>query len=178
MKLLQNPLLWLVLFFCSLLVGCASPAKSRAMVGHTLPQAATAHDSVIVVVEGGEKTHGTLRSLISNGDFSTALIASLQKTGLFKSVGTSGDATFRLETTLEDLAQPKAGASMTVTLQVDWRLIRISDTQVLWHDNIFSTNTVGAFVAFSGVKRIRLATEGAARTNIEQGLSKLAVVNF
>jgi hypothetical protein len=178
MKFLPHPLLAIVLFVSCLLIGCASPAQPHAILSPNWPQALTVHEPVVVVVVGGEKTKRNGPSLISNDDFATAIIESLRKIGLFKSAERSGSAVFRLETTLEDLAQPVAAFSMTVKLEVDWRLIRISDNQVVWHDNIVSTYTATVGDAFVGIKRLRLATEGAARQNIEQGLAKLAAVSF
>ena len=183
-NLFRNPTVWLILFAFCLFVGCANPARPSAMIGREIPQVSNVHDPVIVVTLGGEKSGpstamtSSLISLISNEDFSSALIQSLRKTGLFKSVTGSGGATFRLETTLEDLSQPEKGFSLTVNLKVDWRLIRISDNKVLWHEKIISTYTATVGDAFVAVKRIRLATEGAARQNIEKGLAKLAAVNF
>ena len=145
------------------------------MIGQKLPQALTVHDSVVVTAEGNEKSGPVL---LPNEGFSTALVESLRKIGLFKTVETSGSSAFRLDTTIEDVAYPLQMGNVTVTLQVDWRLIRISDNQVLWHDKILSTYTATVGDAFNGMKRCRLATEGAARQNIEQGLAKLAAVKF
>lgn len=157
-----------------LLVGCASRPLSDAMIARKLPQAITIYDTVIVIVEGGE----TAPLRISNEAFSAALIESLRKAGLFRSVGSSGGATFRLEATLEDLAQPAAAFDMKVDLRVDWRLVRCSENQVLWHEKIDSTYVATVGDAFAGVNRLRLATEGAGRLNIEEGLAKLAAVKF
>ena len=44
-----------------------------------------------------------------------------------------------MEATIEDIEQPVAGFDMTVSLRVDWLLVRISDNQVLWHDKILAT---------------------------------------
>ncbi|MGH7990849.1 MAG: hypothetical protein ACREDS_11765 [Limisphaerales bacterium] len=67
---------------------------------------------------------------------------------------------------------------MTVRLEVDWKLIRISDSRVLWHEKIHSTYTARLGAAFAGWTRMRIATEGAARNNIEEGLAKLAAARF
>lgn len=71
-----------------------------------------------------------------------------------------------------------AGFNMTMSLRADWMLARVSDNKVLWHDKILSTYTATVGDAFAGIKRLRLANEGAARKNIEQGLAELAVVKF
>jgi hypothetical protein len=124
-----------------MLVGCEYEARAPEMIGQILPSAHSVHDSVIVTVKGGEKSTLMEDGLISNEDFASALIESLRKSGLFKSVAASGDAAFRLETTIEDLAQPIEGFTITVDLEADWRLIRMSDNRAVWHVKISSTNT-------------------------------------
>ncbi len=182
MKCLKPSLLCLGLFVSCMLVGCVYVPQPQEMIGRNLQQASTFHDSVIVSVEGGQKTTAwTSPGLISNEDFSAALIESLRKSGLFKSVGTSGAAAFRLDDTLVDLAQPlRGGADAKVNLEVDWRLIRVSDNNVLWHERIHSTSTRSVVNAFGqrDVKRLLIATEEAARLNIEQGIAKLVGVKF
>lgn len=156
------------------LAGCSTPCQPQAMVGQSLPRASTTHDSVIVTVDSTVPA----RNLLVGKNFSEALVESLHKTDLFKSVENSGNAVFRLETTIEDLAQPAQGFNMTVQLEVDWKLIRISDSHVLWHEKIHSTYTARLGAAFAGWTRMRIATEGAARKNIEEGLEKLAAAQF
>jgi hypothetical protein len=160
-----------------ILVGCASPAQPKAMIGQKITEARATHDPVVVTVTGGEKTNPMWTSQISSEDFLTALIVSLRKSALFKSVEASGDAAYRLDATLEDLDQPIAGFNMTVALRVDWKLTRLSDNHVLWHDKILSTYTAKVGDAFAGIKRLRLANEGAARNNIEDALAKLAALD-
>lgn len=182
MKILQRPLIWFAPLACCLLVGCSTSAKPKAMLGLKLPQARTTHDPVVVSVKGGEKggekPNRLLASAISSENFRTALIESVRKTALFKSVEGSGAAVYRLEATLEDLDQPMMGFNMSVALRVDWKLIRLSDNQVLWHTKILTPYTAKLGEAFVGTTRLRKANEGAARQNIEQGLAKLAALDL
>ena len=156
------------------LTGCSTPCQPQAMAGQSLPHASTPHDPVVVTVDSTVPA----RNLLIGKNFSEALTESLHKTDLFKSVTASDNAVFRLETTIEDLAQPAQGFNMTVQLAVDWKLIRISDNHVLWHEKIHSTYTASLGAAFAGWTRMRIATEGAARKNIEEGLTKLAAAQF
>jgi hypothetical protein len=174
MKNIQLSLLHAGLLGCCLLGGCVGVPTSRHMTGQSLPHAATIHDSAIVTVTGGEKGSG----LISNENFAAALVESLRRTGMFNSVGTSGTAMFRLDTTIEDLSLPMAGFNMTVNLRVDWRLVRLSDNAIAWHDTISTTCTKTVGDAFAGAHRENLATEGAARKNIEQGINELAGAKY
>jgi hypothetical protein len=178
MKLFQRPSLWLVLLASCLLAGCASPARPTQMTAQKVPHAAVAQEPVVVSVQGGDQTNPLWVSKISNEGFSAALVESLKQTGLFKSIDTSGDAAYRLTTTIEDLEQPIMGLDMTVSLRIDWLLVRTTDGQSLWHDKILSTYTATVGDSFDGALRLRLANEGAARQNIEQGLAKLAAVKF
>jgi len=178
MKFFQRPALCLAGLVVCLLTGCASPARPDRMTAQTVPHAATTHEPVQVSIQGGEKTNPLWVSKISDEGFSTALVASLKQTGLFKSVGTSGDCPYQLTTTIEDLEQPVMGLDMTVSLRIDWLLVRSSDRQTLWHDKILSTYTATVGDDLDGSLRLRTANEGAARQNIEQGLAKLAAVKF
>lgn len=154
--------------------GCSTPCKTQAMIGQNLPQASATHDPVVITVDSTVPS----RNLLVAKNFSDALAESLRKTGLFKSVGDSGNPAYRLQTTIEDLAQPAQGFNMTVQLDVDWKLIRMSDSHVLWHEKVHSSYTASLGAAFAGWTRMRIATEGAARKNIEEGIAKLTSAGF
>ena len=63
-------------------------------------------------------------------------------------------------------------------LLVDWRLIRAADNCVVWHEKISSSGTGTVSAAVDSTARRRLATEAAARANIEQGLGRLAALDI
>jgi len=163
------------LSLCVVLVtGCATPAKPTAMVAHNLPQAGVQHGPVTVLVTGGHETDPTYTTKISDADFRTALAESLRKAGIFQPVETGGSAPYCLKVRLEYLDQPMMGFDMTVSLRADWTLTQVPGDRVLWHDRIGSSYTATVGQAFSGATRLRKATEGAARQNIELGLAQLA----
>lgn len=174
MKAIHTLILAAAASVVTLLAGCSTPCKTPAMIGQNLPLASTAHDPVVVTVDSTVPS----RNLLVAKNFSEALAASLRKTALFKSVGGSGNPAFRLQTTIEDLAQPAAGFNMTVQLEVDWKLIHISDSRVVWHEKVHSSYTASLGAAFAGWTRMRIATEGAARKNIEEGIAKLTAAHF
>jgi hypothetical protein len=70
------------------------------------------------------------------------------------------------------------GFNMTVTLETNWTLSRKSDGKVVWQKAIPSTFTAKAGEAFAGVTRLRLANEGAARTNIEQAIKEISALDL
>lgn len=176
MKLAQQILAGISLLCLLFGSGCATGAGSKAMLAEHYPQVRQVREPVIVTVEGGQATDPMWMSKISNPEFRAAVVASLRRSGLFHEVLESGNAAFRLELLLEALDQPMAGFNMTVALRVEWRLLRLPDRTEIWRDRIQSMHTAEFGKAFAGVKRLRLATEGAARENIEEGLKRLAAL--
>jgi hypothetical protein len=57
----------------------------------------------------------------------------------------------------------------TVKIEAGWTLRRADTETVVWQDSIISEHTDAD---------IKLATEGAARNNIAQGLRKISKLNF
>jgi len=167
------------LLLCALLLaGCASPAQSGNMVVNTVVHQGTPLGAVSVQVVGGHKTDPMWTSQIASGDFQTALVESLRKSGIFASVEANGNAPYRLNVRLDSLQQPLFGFDMTVTLRTDWSLSKSQDNNAVWHQPIFSTYTATVGDAFAAIKRLRLANEGAARVNIEQGLKQLSTLQL
>lgn len=162
----------------ALIAGCATPAQPKGMIAQTVPQVQKTHAPVLVVVTGGGKTDPMWVSKIAAEDFRTALIESVRKSGLFHSVDESGNQAYQLEVRLEVLDQPLFGFDMTVALRADWRLVELKENRELWHERVLSSHTSTVGDAFSGTTRLRLANEGAARKNIEQGLARLAALDF
>ena len=169
---------FLVIFSLTLTSGaCAPNPESENMVARDMPQSRSIHDTAVVTVSGGvQPGFWTNNVVISSEAFSNALAESLRKSGIFRSVVTSGPAAYSLEATLEDLALAQLGG--TVILKVDWRLISFSDNQLLWHEKIQTSDTKTLGDALIGVHRKNLAVEAATRKNIEQALAQLAALNF
>ncbi|MGH7990848.1 MAG: hypothetical protein ACREDS_11760 [Limisphaerales bacterium] len=90
MKSTIQYLLLTVAAMALLSAGCATPCKVQNMVTQNPLQAGSAHDSVIVTVDSTVPK----RNLLVGRNFSEALVESLRKTGLFKSVESSGNAPF------------------------------------------------------------------------------------
>ena len=74
--------------------------------------------------------------------------------------------------------QPSMGFSFTVKMEAGWTLKRAAGGAPVWQESIRSQHTAGATDASAGVERLRLATEGAARNNIAQGLSSISKLNL
>jgi hypothetical protein len=156
------------------LVGCASATKSMAMTTKDIDVQNRHPYSIQVQVSGGHDTGAWDAPQISNEAFTEALVASIETSKLFTETKEDGNADYLLHVTLLDLEQPIFGASMEVHMEAAWVLINHGNGETVWKKAIKSQYTAGAFDAFAAVARIRLATEGAARNNIKQGIELLS----
>jgi hypothetical protein len=157
--------------------GCATPAQSNAMVPTSMGSVTRHAESLSLSVTGGSGTSAAGASQISNADFASALGQSIQQSGLFAKIipaGQSGD--YHLEVAIVRLQQPMFGFSMTATIETNWTLTRLSDHAVIWRKAITTSHTAKAGEAFAGVTRLRLATEGAARDNIQDAITQMSAV--
>ena len=139
------------LLFCVLIpligvfvIGCATPARPRAMVPKTFALTKHHSGSVSVNVTGGNKTNPLWKSDIASEDFSTALVESLHQSALFSSIG-GANTDYRLEVQLVKVITPNAGLNFTATVVSDWQLVRSRDSAVISDEYITThfTATVG-----------------------------------
>lgn len=160
--------------FVVLMSGCATPATYQGMIPATFETAAKHPHSVSVNVSGGQETNPMWKSQVSDVTFSQALVESITKSQVFTRVieGTGGD--YLLTVVLVSMEQPSFGASFTVKMEAGWSLKRATTGAVVWQESVRSSHTATVGDAFVGVERLRLATEGAAKNNIKQGLGKIS----
>jgi len=152
--------------------GCASPAQPSAMVPEGVPVLAREPRTVNLRAFGGEPTLPVGRSKISNEGFVEALATGLAQAGLLLAVvDEPGD--YRLDVVIEEIAQPYFAFPMTVRLVTRWELARRGEREPFWTDTIRSAHTVPFAVEFFGIRRLRLANEGAARAAILEGIRRL-----
>jgi hypothetical protein len=145
------------------------------------PQLENVHQSssaLSVSVIGGKETSSMGASQISNQDFAQALKDSVSKAGLFSKIGEVDGSRYQLNAFISRLSQPMMGFSMTVTMEVSYTLVDSQMKKSIWEKSITSEHTASAGEAFAGVTRLRLATEGAARQNIESLIRELAKLNL
>jgi len=166
----------LLLSLCAvypLLTGCAT-LTHEGMVPTTFEITKKHSQSVSVSVTGGKE--GGLQ--ISDTTFMKALVDSIAKSQTFSRVveGKGGD--YLLTVSVFHLEQPAFGFSFTVNLEAGWTLQRVNNGTIVWQESIKSSHTATVDDAFVGAKRLQLATEGAARNNIEQGLTKISQLSL
>ena len=158
--------------------GCASPARSTAMVPQEFKVTSRHAVPVAVEVSGGHKTNPAWRSDISSEDFSKAIAESISKSGVFSSVVAKGDAAYQLDVTLVKLLQPVFGFDLKVTAVTEWRLTHVATKKVVSDEFISTPFTATVGDAFVAMERVRLANEGAARDNIKEGIRRLSELSL
>lgn len=175
---MMNRITAAVLSCAALLAGCASPTSFDAMVPASVNTERRHAQSVTVSVSGGQETDAAGKPQISNDAFRQALTESITRSRGFSRVvqGSGGD--YLLSVSLLNLDQPSFGFSFTVKMEAGWTLRRASGGAPVWQESIRSEFTATTSDAFAAVTRLRLATEGAARENISQGLAKISRLNL
>lgn len=175
MNLLVGSRLLFALPIFFVLVGCASPARIDGMVAayqpHHQPANSFLREAIIVQqVSGGRDTNPLWTSQVDSTSFRLALERSLSSAGLLGSETLNG---YWLMAELLRLDQPVFGASFTVTASVRYRLIDGSSGESVYDRVIQRGYTAQLSDALIGVERLKLANEGAIRSNIEQLIEDL-----
>jgi hypothetical protein len=151
--------------FVSLLWSCSTPATFEGMVPTSFETAKSHPQTVRVYVTGGQESVAVGRPQITNFAFSQALTESITKSRTFSRVveDQSQRADYLLTVTL--FSMDKRVFGRTVKMEAGWTLRRSEAGTVVWQDSIITEYTDANII---------LATEGAARNNIAQGLGKIS----
>lgn len=168
----------LALSMVALLTACATPARvdqmqvSTSLATRTAVSSSELRENVAVRdVTGGKETNPMWMSNVSSSDFERALEASLKDAGLWSPNRQAGK--YLLVAHLEKLDQPMFGASMTVTASVRYALVERSSGKTVFERILATPYTAEWNAAFMGSERLKLANEGAVRSNIQQLIDAL-----
>lgn len=163
-----------ILAMVAIASGCATGATLEGMTPTEYDAPAKHAKSVNVKVGGGQQTSSMGKSQISDEDFSAALVASINRSQVFSKViqGKGGD--YDLSVGIIGMDQPSFGMSFTVKMEAGWTLKNVATGETVWQKAIKSQHTATPGDAFVGTTRLRMATEGAARNNIKQGLADIS----
>jgi len=168
----------LALAAAAALVGCATPARvdqmqtSSSLATRTAVANSKMRESIAIRdVTGGQETNPMWISNVSSSDFERALEASLKDAGLWQPNRQAGK--YLLVAHLEKLDQPLAGFNMTVTANVRYTLIERSSNKTVFERMLATPYTAQLSDAFLGTERLKLANEGAVRSNIQQLIDTL-----
>ena len=158
------------------LAACASPARLDHMVATADTAAGEPNSSIagaicISQVTGGEETDPLWFSQVDNAAFRDALQQSLRNNRL-AAANTDG-CRYDLEVNLLGLAQPTMGVDMEVTSHVNYSVLERASGEPYFLTTVTAAYTADFGSAFLGVDRLRNASEGAVRQNIQQFISEL-----
>lgn len=161
----------------SLLTACASPARIDQMTVQGTPAQRIAQSSftknvAVKDVSGGKETNPMWVSNVGNSEFEQALEGSLANAGMLSGGKQLGK--YLLVAHMEKVDQPLMGFNLTVTATVNYVLTERATGKEVMNKRIALPFTAGMGDAFSAVERLRLANEGAVRTNITMLIEELS----
>jgi hypothetical protein len=154
--------------------GCASAARTDGMIVAVSPDTVIGDASPlrgairVGTVSGGGETNPLWRSNVAADDFRTALEQSLAARAMI--AASPGRYTVNAE--LVSLERPLAAFDTTVTAKVRYTVLAAGQAIKL-DETIVTPFTVNFSDAPFGPERLRLANEGAMRTNIETFIKRL-----
>jgi hypothetical protein len=167
------------LFALLVLTGCASPARIEEMsINSSSGQAVNAplKKSIgVLEVTGGKETNPMWASQVSSESFQRALEISLRNVGLSDPLLSANR--YHLTADILQVSQPVMGLDMTVTANVRYSLIETATRKEVFSKVIAGTYTAKFSDAFVGTERLKLANEGAAKTNIQLLVGELMQFN-
>lgn len=172
----------LLLVAAAVITGCASPANPQNMTMRAAeatefraqtPEWARAKLAVTQVT-GGRETNPAWTSQIGSNEFRLALEESLKSVGM---LATGAGAKYELIAHLAKVDQPFMGASMTVTITVNYQLVDKSSRKTVWERGLTTPYTAAWNAAFAGTERLRLANEGAVRTSVTELVKNLQALD-
>jgi len=176
----MNGTVSLITFFFGVVIlsACAAAPDVDRMIPSAPPSAVLHSDKVLRVgeVTGGKETNPLMQSMIDDTGFRQALVDTLQRSGLFRSVITD-QAAADYELQAEIVSQEVQGIyDATATLFVNYRLLEVSSHREIWKENLLSRYMAKFEESFIGVERRRKANEGVVRENLLQLVDRLSQV--
>jgi len=179
MKLFRVCSLLLVSASLFILTGCtAKPASSNKMVASAGPEITAKikqskfHKKLEVGdVGGGSKTNPMFASKVASEDFKDALQYSLGQTQF---IYPDDAPKYKLNAHLVHLKQPPIGINFTVKSRVHYSITDNDTEETVFDKMIDGVHTARFNEAFYGVTRLRLASEGSMKNNIEELLNSLS----
>ncbi|MDH4391196.1 MAG: hypothetical protein QE285_07200 [Aquabacterium sp.] len=169
----------LIVFSVSVLAGCATPAAvERMAVALPITQTNPVLKNGVGVadVTGGKETNPMWTSQVSSDGFRRALEQSLENAGMFSKI--VAGSKYQLTADLTRLDQPMMGFDMTVTSTVRYSLIETQSRKDVYSRVIQIGHTASVSDAFIGAERLKLASEGAIKANIQAFINDLVVLKL
>ena len=164
----------LIILCAAILAGCATPTAVEQMaVSLPILQTNPALKNSVGVAEvtGGRETNPLWTSQVSSDGFRRALEQSLENAGMFSKI--VAGSKYQLTADLTRLDQPIIGFDMTVTSTVRYSLIETQSRKEIYARVIQIGHTSTVSDAFIGSLRLKLASEGSIKANINSFINDL-----
>lgn len=166
----------LAVLLLTALAGCANPARPDKMAVDTGERGMVAADSALYQAIAVAKVEGGLETdrywgypAIDNPEIEGALRLSLANHAMLA----EGRGRFALDATLVEFIRPAGGFDMTVMTATHYRLTEIASGRTVFDETLVTYFTADFTSHLIGVERLRLANEGAMRTNIGAFIERL-----
>lgn len=121
-------------------------------------------------VTGGSETNPLWMSNVSNGDFRTALEASLR--GVNYLSDDPSKANLEVTASIVDLQRPMAGIDMSVTSKIRYTAKPVGGGPAVFDDTVAATGTAKFGEALLAVERLRKANEASISANITEFIKR------
>lgn len=161
----------LLLGIMAMMSGCSFKASKDAVVVHNM-QSVNKHDGSISI---NARSNGLD---ITDIDFAKAIEESIIENDLFAKVIHGNGADYLLEVSIISIEKPVFGLDFTVNMEATWSIKDPLNNKIIMRKAIKSSYTATFGDALVGVKRLRLAIEGAIRKNIRLGLLDMSALQL
>ena len=160
---------------CFIFSGCATmkPITSEALTPSNLSVSTNYNDTVTVVVENGREFNPMNLPKLSNEALAAAVTNAIIESKLFSEILPSGGR-YALKLYVVNVSQPYAGRTMTAGVEIAWILKDMKAGTVVWKESIQTEKTLTQEQEHIAIKRLRRATELAAKENIKMGVEKIS----
>jgi hypothetical protein len=161
-----------------LLSACATPIKHEQLVPQIAPTTTHATgeriqvDPVIITDVPKKSWTVTIWESLDQDTFTNAILDTLDRSGMFSTVSTTGPADYRLSADL--VGQQLIGSvSNIMLLLVRYQLVDTASGNILWTENLFSFHHLSGAEVFMGADRSTQVVEAAVRQNLQQLVVRL-----
>jgi hypothetical protein len=151
-----------------LLSACSTLGRKEEMTGIAASMTIVNQHSGAVSVS----VTGSDERLVTAAVFSESLIQTIKDTRLFSSASPAKGGPYELSVVLLSMSHPFL--AFVADMSSQWTL-RAADGKEIWTETIHAS---GRSSQFAGVARVRASYEGAARSTIEIGITKLSALKL
>ena len=157
-----------------LLAGCSGVSIDN-MVPPPQPASTPVFEKTLKVhqVSGAKEEIFGGPELVSNEEYTEAVVETLKQSNLFRNVVTTQTGDWDLTTTIVAHGQGD-GLDYRSAMVVEYRIVDTATKKEIWKKGFNSRHEVTVFQAFSGAARTTKAQEGSVRKNLQQFIASLA----